>query len=70
MGELLPIRRNREFAVSQRQEVGRTAKLSGGSGSQKVDRGTGLTVSETLRQMMSRTGLAGVQLSRDRKSVV
>lgn len=64
MGELLPIRRNREFAVSQRQEVGRTAKLSGGSGSQKVDRGTGLTVSETLRQMMSRTGLAGVQLSR------
>lgn len=53
MGELM-IRRNRGFSAPTRQESVKAAKKSSAaSQSQKVSRGTGLTVSETMRRQMS-----------------
>ena len=55
----LTIRRNRSFAVPQRQGTGKVAKQSAAGEAQKVEKGTGLAVSETLRQRMDQTGRAG-----------
>lgn len=64
MGELM-IRRNRGFAVPQRQEVSKAEKPSGTAGSQKVAGGmAGDAVSKTLRQLMSQAVQMGVQESR------
>lgn len=52
MGELA-IRRNRGTPVARQQEVGKAGKASGSSRSQAVSPKPGVTVSETLRQLMS-----------------
>lgn len=57
MGELT-IRRNRGFAPVQHQAAAKTEKQSAGSQSRSVSKATGFTVSETLRQLMSRTSQA------------
>ena len=57
MGELT-IRRDRGFAVSQQQWERKTEKSSAASQSQKTGRTPGFTVSETLRQLMSRVSQA------------
>ena len=51
MGELT-IRRNRGFPAARQQEVGKAVKTSGSSRSQKASPKPGVTVSETLRQLM------------------
>lgn len=53
MGELT-IRRNRGFSVPRYQGIEKAEKQAGSSQSQKTARTTGLNVSETLRQLMSR----------------
>ena len=62
--EDLTIRRNRSFAVPQRQAVNKSDRSSGTAASQTVSRGTGLNVSETLRQLMAR-GAQGTEQSRE-----
>ena len=56
MGELT-IRRNRGFAVPRYQGMGKAEKSAGSSGSQKVERTT-VTVSETLKQLLTRVSQA------------
>ncbi len=53
MGELT-IRRNRGFAVPRYQGAGKAEKQGAAGSSQKAARSTGLNISETLRQLMSR----------------
>ena len=57
MGELT-IRRNRGFAPVQYQPAGRGEKPSAASRSQRASGGTGFTVSDSLRQLMSRVSQA------------
>lgn len=53
MGELA-IRRNRGFAVPRYQGTGKTEKTSGSTQSAKTAGKAGFTISETLRELMSR----------------
>lgn len=53
MGELT-IRRNRSFSVPQYKGTEKTEKQSASGASQKAARSTGFTVSETLRQLMTK----------------
>lgn len=57
MGELM-IRRSRGFSVPQFQSVSRGEKTAGSTGSGKVAGGTGLSISETLQELMSRVNQA------------
>ncbi len=57
MGELM-IRRNRGFTVPQYQSVGKGEKAAASTGSTKTSGGTGLSVSETLRELMGRVSQA------------
>ena len=57
MGELT-IRRNRGFAVPRYQGAGKAEKQGAAGSSQKAARSTGLNISETLRQLMSRVSQA------------
>lgn len=57
MGELM-IRRGGGFSVPQFQSVSREEKMAGSTGSGKVAGGTGLSISETLRELMSRVNQA------------
>ena len=57
MGELT-IRRNRGFAVPPYQGTAKTEKKAAAGQAQSVSRTTGFAVSETLRQLMSRTSQA------------
>lgn len=54
----LTIRRNRGGAIPSFQSAGKTEKPSSGAPSQKAAARPGFTVSETLRQLMSRSGQA------------
>ena len=67
--EDLGIRRNRSFAPSLRQSVSRTEKQTGAAAAQKTARGTGLAVSETLRQLMTRSGQAAEQTRESRRTL-
>ncbi|MDE7263006.1 MAG: hypothetical protein K2N78_13230, partial [Oscillospiraceae bacterium] len=67
--EELAIRRNRSFAAPQRQTVSRTEKQSAAAGTQKTVRGTGLSVSETLRQLMERVNQAAGHLRESRRTL-
>lgn len=68
MGELT-IRRNRGFSVPRYQRTEQTKKSSGSSRSQSVSRGSGLTVSETLRQLMTRVSQAENQAREGRQTL-
>ena len=50
----LSIRRNRGYAVAQRQETGKGEKAAPSGKSQQASKVPGFTVSETLRQLMTR----------------
>ena len=63
MGELT-IRRNRGFPAARQQEVGKAVKTSGSSRSQKASPKPGVTVSETLRQLMESQAVSQSRESR------
>lgn len=63
MGELA-VRRSRGFAIARRQEAGRTEKPSGSAESRAAAKTAGLTVSETLGQLLSRAGEGQARESR------
>lgn len=68
MGELT-IRRNRGPSVTRYQSGGRAEKTSGSAPGQKTARSTGLTVSETLRQLMTRMSQAEVRTRESRRTL-
>ena len=68
MGELT-IRRNRGFAPVQYQPAGKGEKTSGSSRSQSVRGTAGFTVSETLRQLMSRVSQAEAHTRESRRTL-
>ena len=65
----LAIRRNRGFAVPQYQSVSKTEKESGSTESRKIAGKPGYTVSDTLRQLMSRAGQAEGQVRESRRAL-
>lgn len=67
MGELT-IRRNRGFAVPRYQGMGKAEKSAGSSGSQKVERTT-VTVSETLKQLLTRVSQAEGHIRESRRTL-
>ena len=62
----LRIQRNRGFAVARRQTAGRAEKTAG---SQPGREKTGLNVSETLRQLLTRAGQAEQQIRESRRTL-
>ena len=68
MGELA-VRRNRGFAIARRQEAGKAEKPSGIARGQGPARTAGLAVSESLRQMLSKTGQAEGQVREGRRTL-
>lgn len=65
----LRIRRDRSFAVSTRQETGKTEKTASSSQSQKAAPATGLNVSETLRQLMTKSSQAAGHARESRRTL-
>ena len=68
MGELA-VRRERSFAAARRQETGKAEKPSGTVRSQGAAKTAGLTVSETLQQMLSKVGRAEGQIRESRRTL-
>lgn len=68
MGELT-VRRNKGFAVTRYPETGKTEKAAGAAQARKTANSTGLTVSGTLQQLMTRASRAENHIRESRRTL-